>query len=295
MSRGPLGQLATGMTVALSVMCTLAFVGFYTAGAVQALNESNPAVVDGAGAVASQVRVDAFWSLIAVTILALVLATRTAPTASLGFARVDLHPRRQTRLFLLILGVLACAVGWLPQLLVNAAQLPDPNRDMFVDTPALVALVGSFSAGIAEEILVLAVPLALLEGSGLTRWRIGRIPAGWLLIGCVLVAARMAFHLYRGWSTIQFLPWAIGAVLAFYWTRALIAMIAGHITWDLMAHFLPDTGLYATSAAAWYLTLGVLAVLGVAAGCDLFRRHELISSYLTLDQGRVSRRPDLTT
>lgn len=286
--RGWLDKLANVMVVVFSLVFSLAFVGSYTAGALQALAAPSTAAPAGdSPAGGSEIlRIQGFWILVAVVLVVLLLATRTVRASSLGFSHADRSPRRQIQLIVMMLGVLACLVGWLPQLLVSAAGVPDPNETLFHNTPALSAVASSLSAGIAEEVLVLAVPLVLFERSGLTGWRIGRLPAGWVVVGLVLVAARMAFHLYRGWASVQFLPWAIGAVVAFYWTRALIAMVIGHVTWDLMVLLLPRTALYSTSVAAWYLTFALLAGLGLAAGWVLIRRRELVSSHLSDPSGR---------
>lgn len=279
---GWLDELAAGMAVAFAAVCSIAFVGFYTTGALQALATPADAGPPGGNAAVDTdvVTVQVFWILVATAVVVSLLATGAVPASSLGLSRSDRRLSRQGKLAVLMLGALTCVIGWLPQLLVTTAGFSDPNDALFDRTPPLAAVVSSFSAGVAEEVLVLAAPLVLLERFGLTRWRIGRLPAGWLLVGVVLVGVRLAFHLYRGWATVQFLPWAIAAVLAFYWTRALIAMIAAHIVWDLMALLLPGTAMYSTSAAAWHITLGSLAVVGVASGWILVRRGELVGNHL---------------
>lgn len=55
--------------------------------------------------------------------------------SSLGLSRADRCPRRQGKPILMMLGVLACLVGWLPQLLVSTASAPDPNDTMSDNTP----------------------------------------------------------------------------------------------------------------------------------------------------------------
>lgn len=282
-TRGWLGLLASGMVVVFSVMCSMVFVGSSTTDAIQTLAPPPTADTAGGGTAVDPdvLEIQVLWILVAVTVVVLLLATMTIPGSSLGLSRADRRPSRQALLIAMMLGVLAGLVGWLSQLVVHGADIPDPNDTIFDNTPLVGAVASSFSAGIAEEILVLAAPLVLFERSGFTRWRIGRIPAGWLLVGLVLVTARLAFHLYRGWATVQFLPWAIAAVLAFYWTRALIAMITAHIAWDLMVLLLPKTALYSTSDAAWYPTVTLLAILGLAAMWMLVRRQELVSSYLS--------------
>ena len=182
-----------------------------------------------------------------------------------------------------VLGVLHALVGWGPQLLVSATSLVDPNEAMFAGVPVGEALVGSVAAGVGEEVLVLAVPFVLLERAGLTGRRIGRFPMGLVVVGVVLVAARMAFHIYRGWVSVQFLPWAIGSVIVFFLTRSLIALIIAHAVWDTAVLLLPRLPVYADTGWVWYVTLGTLAALGIAATVLLARRHQILGRWMSLD------------
>lgn len=289
-----LDQMTRGMVVAFSAVCSVAFVGYYTLGAVQALAappRADSTSVGPAAADLGDMHTDILWIIVAITVLLLVLATRNVPPSSLGFSRADQRPQRQGLLLLAMLGVLLCLTGSVAHQLVRTAGFQDPNDSLFDHTAWQNAIVTSFAAGIAEEILVLAVPFVLIERSGLTRWRLGRFPAGLLIVGTVLVAARMAYHSYRGWASLEFLPWAIAAVVAFYWTRALLAMITAHVIWDLTLLLLPTFPVYRTSTAAWYTTLGLLAALGISALAVLLRQHRFISGHLLADQDSVTTPP----
>jgi len=82
----------------------------------------------------------------------------------------------------------------------------------------------SLAAGITEEILLFALPIALLR---IRRWSTAKILA-------VVVLARVGIHLYYGWGVLLVLPWMIGAYLLYQVTRSIWPAIIGHAIYDLV-------------------------------------------------------------
>ncbi len=228
----------------------MCYLGFYILGAVQRLLSPVSVAPVTAADRAATLSADVFRIVIALACLGLLGVSRIVTPASLGFSRADLRVERQALLTVAVYGVLGYMIGWLPQLIVDWIGLHDPNGGLFADTPVPDALLGSVAAGVSEEILALAVPLVLLERAGLARWRRGGRPAGLVITVLLLTAARMGYHVYRGWDSLGFLPWALASVLVFYFTRGLIALIVAHSCFDLVALLLPRAGLYSSSQLA---------------------------------------------
>ncbi|MEO9329995.1 CPBP family intramembrane glutamic endopeptidase [Gordonia aurantiaca] len=95
------------------------------------------------------------------------------------------------------------------------------------DATVTTDVIDSLAAGIGEEILAVAAPVTVM--------RFYRVP-GRVAIP-VLVAARMAYHLYYGYAGVWWLaPWAL-CVAVVYWRwpdiRLLGALIALHVAWNL--------------------------------------------------------------
>lgn len=86
-------------------------------------------------------------------------------------------------------------------------------------------ILGCIEAGFAEEIFLVIIPMIVLRSAGQRWW----------VIGLVLVAARLSFHVYYGWPSLGLLTWAAGALLFFYFTRCGLALILGHALRNLLA------------------------------------------------------------
>jgi len=113
-------------------------------------------------------------------------------------------------------------------------------------------VAGALQAGIGEEVIVLAIPAAVL--------RFYRAPT--VLALCVLVALRVSYHLYYGWIGVVWLvPWAV-VTAAVYWRwpdwRLLVLLVVDHAVFDLRSLlFGRDAGMI------WLLAgVSVLAVAG---------------------------------
>lgn len=116
---------------------------------------------------------------------------------------------------------------------------------------ALLALSGDLSAGVVEEIVIVALPVI-----------VGR-RAGWhpLVIVAISVVLRWPFHIYHG--LLPSLPWTMiwgGAnVLTFLYLRRLLPLIAVHAVYDAQIDMRSAYG-----EAGWW------AVVAVAVGLVLF-------------------------
>lgn len=213
------------LAVTASVVLSMVYVGVFAFTAV--LNLLNPTPLVPSTPSPEQIRQSVATNLILVGMalfaLRSLLAARIVSRDRLGLTAAQGRPARLGLMLVASFGFLFWVPATLGHLLASWTRLLDPNRAIFASDPIVVSVSSALQAGVAEEILALAIPLVLLERLGLGRWRVGPFPAGWLLIGTVLVAARMSYHVYRGWASLQFLPWAVASVVFFYWTRALVA------------------------------------------------------------------------
>jgi hypothetical protein len=148
-------------------------------------------------------------------------------------------------------------------LLLTALHGPNPDPNVaaggVIGNPwAMLSVVPDLSAGVVEEIIIVAVPVL-----------IGR-RAGWhpVVIIAVSMLMRWPFHVYHGvWSS---LPWAMlwgGAnVVAFLYLRRLVPLIVFHAGYDLQSDLqsaygdIGGTTVLITGAA---LVIGLLLRVGV--------------------------------
>lgn len=112
----------------------------------------------------------------------------------------------------------------------------------------------SLDAAVGEEIVVLAVPVAVMH-----CLRVPRRSALWILVGL-----RVAYHLYYTVTGVWWLiPWAIVSAVV-YWTwqdvRLLVGLIAVHFYFDMRYMLFGEAGRYvvvllagAALVAAWHL------------------------------------------
>jgi hypothetical protein len=121
-------------------------------------------------------------------------------------------------------------------------------------------------AGFCEEILVLAIPLAAAHASGLTRLRLRGLPVGRLLVGVVLVAARISYHLDYGLGALPLIPWAIASIWWFGRTRALLPLILAHTAYDIAVTIAPH------NPVGFWTFISVLTVSATVAGATGHRR-----------------------
>jgi hypothetical protein len=84
-------------------------------------------------------------------------------------------------------------------------------------------------AGVGEELLVLALPYLVL-----TRIRFRDRPIPSTAVMALLVALRMSYHVYYGWSALSLLPWAITSVAVFARYQRVWPLILTHTVYDLV-------------------------------------------------------------
>lgn len=129
------------------------------------------------------------------------------------------------------------------------------------ETPEATATtdwLDAVSAGIGEEILVVAAPVTVL--------RFYRVSGRFAVP--VLVAARMAYHLYYGHAGVWWLaPWALATAIV-YWrwpdVRLLVALMVLDVVWNAQGVLFGDDLL------TDLVLIGVgLALLAVAFAIDL--------------------------
>lgn len=97
----------------------------------------------------------------------------------------------------------------------------------------LAAVTQSLSAGILEELVLVATLVTILEAARQPVW----------LIYALGVTLRWSFHVYYAgmWgpglmSTLWVLGWAAAAIALFRWTRRLTPLIVVHVAWDLVGN-----------------------------------------------------------
>lgn len=130
---------------------------------------------------------------------------------------------------------------------------------------ALTAVTGSLSAGVVEELVLVAALVTFLEQARQPWWRI-------MALGLL---ARLSFHLYYGEPSTGLvtagwvLLWAAVALLLFKRTRRLTPLIVIHVLYNLHTSFIGSFGdrsdraviavtlaLYLGAAVLWAILLG---------------------------------------
>ncbi|MBT0568609.1 hypothetical protein [Williamsia sp. CHRR-6] len=143
-------------------------------------------------------------------------------------------------------------------MLAHGAGLPAPETRS--GTPVSASMILAVHAGIGEELIVVA-GLAMAVGL-FTRRAVIALP--------ILIAARLAYHLYYGWSVVALVLWAaVSAYIIWRWRSwtILAGFIALHIAWDALIHW----DLWANGDAINYL-FGVPAVAVIVACFVVDRR-----------------------
>ncbi|MBC7278876.1 CPBP family intramembrane glutamic endopeptidase [Nocardioides sp.] len=106
-----------------------------------------------------------------------------------------------------------------PQREVSVTPSDTSDADVF-------SALSAVNAGITEEILLLAIPIAVMTR---LKWHVG----AQLL---VLIAMRLSIHLYYGPQAIVLcVVWVLGLWLVYRKVRAVWPFILAHITYDLVA------------------------------------------------------------
>ena len=185
------------------------------------------------------------------------LAIALAGFSQLERASLGLRPTMHSRLVLgrgfgagaAYLFILSAASAMTASALssLHVAQRVYPGAGQAADSPELARafLFGSVSAGIGEELLLFAIPIALARRS---KWP----PAAILTL---LIALRLAIHTYYGWGSLFVLLW-IPAGYALY--RA-----AGSIWPFVIAHALYDGIQF--SIDSWPAAHDILVSINLAA------------------------------
>ncbi|OBC06981.1 MULTISPECIES: hypothetical protein [Gordonia] len=143
-------------------------------------------------------------------------------------------------------------------MLAHGAGLPAPETR--AGTPVSAAMILAAHAGIGEEMIVVA-GLAMAVGL-FTRRAVIALP--------ILIAARLAYHVYYGWAVAALVLWAaVSAYIIWRWRSwtILTGFIALHIAWDALIHW----DLWANGYAILYL-FGVPAV-AVLVACFIVDRR----------------------
>ena len=145
--------------------------------------------------------------------------------------------------------------------LVALLVVEPSSRDATLDIPRFVS---SVVRGPLEELLVVAAPIVVIR-----RLRPAWLRGSWtsprlLLVVLVLAAARMFFHLYQGWSSLQHISWAIAAAAVYVAFGRVWALMLLHAIWNVIA------ALWAvdTSAAA-EVSFGLLMIVTVGSAVAL--------------------------
>jgi len=85
-------------------------------------------------------------------------------------------------------------------------------------------LAGSVAAGVGEEILLFAVPIALARRAG---WPV------WVVVGFVTVL-RWSIHAYYGWTSLFVVVWIPAGYLLYRAVGSIWPLVAGHGLFDLL-------------------------------------------------------------
>jgi len=215
--------------VAIAAICLWAAAALIGS-AIQTLHSSSAgAGVDaGAGSGGAAARRDAITFAVTMAIMAVLVAAlaEVVLPRPLGLLR-GVGNRR------FVGGTLGATAGYIALLFLTglfastvASGRPYPGSA--VADPALLGreLVESGAAGLTEELLLFAIPLALLG-----IWKSPR--AQWAGLG-LIVALRLGIHLYYGvgYAAVTVVPWMLGAWLLYRAIGTIWPLIIGHTLYD---------------------------------------------------------------
>ena len=256
-------------TRAAVLMITAGYLLFFGRGIIAAINIDRTGLVLGPldyGAFPGVLEVGTRLAQIggAVLILVLICGRLRVPRELAGIPRYPASPVPA----LATLAVAAIGIT-VAGLLLDALQGPDPDPNNaaggVVDNPwAWLSLVPDLSAGVVEEIVIVAVPVLVGRRAG---WH----PA--VIIGVSMVL-RWPFHIYHGaWSS---LPWAMlwgGCyAAAFLYLRRLAPLIVFHAGYDAVIDL---QSAYGDTGGTIAVIVGAVLLAGLALRIVPDRRRRL--------------------
>lgn len=146
---------------------------------------------------------------------------------------------------------MAVVAGMLTTGLISAAfGLPDHDfHSPVISEPLLRTLnvLLSGMAGPAEELALLALVVVALRATG-HSWRD-------VIITAMIV--RVPFHLMYGWGAVGLAVWAALAVLLYKRTGAIVAIIFGHATWNMLLGITAGSELFTELAGLLQYVIGI--------------------------------------
>ena len=197
--------------------------------------------------------ISAYLAVFAV-VIALPLLRLEAPSWWRPLAAGEASWRSEARAF--GLATVCIAVG----LSVSTMLLDMPAYPRASGTGAAMGdLVGALLAGPAEEIVVLVVPLIFLRAA---RWP-------WWSVIAAAVVLRLLYHLYYGPSAAGLALWALGMVVVYLRTHAVLGLVLAHSWYDvsstIASYWSEPVGIIMAAAplaatASYYWIKGVRAV-----------------------------------
>lgn len=153
--------------------------------------------------------------------------------------------QRQVAATVVYVAVLAGA-AWVTVRGLDLAGVGAPAAGAGVTAQLGAELFHGATAGLVEEFVLLAVPLALARRCG---WSTPATIA-------VLVVTRLGIHLYLGWHALFVIPWLAAAVLLWRRCPSVWPFVVGHGVYDVIQLLVPS---YVDGATAFALLLAVLA------------------------------------
>ncbi len=186
------------------------------------------------------------WGAGAIALTLLVARSYGIDTAAIGLRPADTAARRWRDLDVAAASLVAIAAGAVAQLAIGRAT-GFPDIQVLTSWPTAVTAA---LAGPVEELAALAVPFLLLRRAGEPSWR----------IAVVLVAARLAYHVYYGWTALGLSLWALATIAIFARTRRVLPILVAHSLWDLC--ILGGKVVWPGSLAFQYLLVGWALVWG---------------------------------
>ncbi len=128
-----------------------------------------------------------------------------------------------------------------------------PTAGGSIPDPLLLAgdYLMSVSAGIGEELLLLAIPYVLATRAGWKPWA----------VIALLTGLRLSIHLYYGAGSLFVVLWIPAAYLLYRATGSIAPLMVGHIVYDLLATTIQRSPALHTTAL---ILLAGLSVVGSA-------------------------------
>lgn len=259
MTRRPFVHPSLAAARVLAVAYLIGF-GLATLSAVLALVSPTPAGGDRAAAGSA-------WSgyLLQLLLAGAAGAYGFRAVRRFGVDDVDLgmrpRPAARAAVSVAVLYVAAlAAAAWVTVQGVDMAGLGAPATVTGVTAQLGPELFHAASAGLVEELVLLALPLALARRCG---WSTATTLA-------VLVVMRLGIHLYLGWYALFVIPWLFGAVLLWRRCPSVWPFIVGHGVYDVAQVLALDggwrTAQLAGSAMVGFAAVGATVVVWLRSG-----------------------------